>query len=136
MSFSSLYKFVLKLKGRGHFLSPKEVEFLKKLLAQFPEEEIKQKLEKCFKELIPPSERERSSLLRCKRLFETPKEEHTVYFNPKGVNFNLSETLKGLEKEKREKLLMELKEYLRSKGGKVSPAELRGILKVLLRKYL
>ena len=136
MSFSSLYRFALRLKGRGHFLSPKEVEFLKQLLSRFSEEEIKQKLERCFKELIPPSERERSSLLRCKRLFETPTEEIKVYYNPKVANFNLSETLRGLEKEKREKLLLELKEYIRSRGGKVSPAELRGVLKVLLRKYL
>ena len=136
MSFSSLYKFVLKLKGRGHFLSPKESEFLKKLLLRFSEEEIKQKLERCFKEFLPPAERERSSILRCKRLFETPKEERAVYYNPKLVDFNLVRTLRELSEDKKLKLLKELKEYISSKGGKVSKEELRGVLKILLRKYL
>ena len=136
MSLSFLYKFVLKLKGRGHFLSPKETEFLKTLLLQFSEEEIKRRLERCFKEFLPPMERERSSILRCKRLFENFKEESSVYYNPKMGNSNLVQALRELSDDKKLKLLEELKEYLSSRGGKVSKEELRVVLKVLLRKYI
>jgi hypothetical protein len=135
MSFSSLYKFVLSLKGRGHFLSPKEVEFLKNLLSEFSEEEIKRNLKRCFEELIPPLEKERSSLLRCKRLFEKkPRCSNAVYFNPRTVrNKNSIEILKNLPPERRREIISELKKLFGNK--KPSKNEIEEVLKILLRLY-
>jgi len=135
MSFSSLYKFALSLKGRGHFLSPKEVEFLKGLLSEFSEETIKENLKRCFETIIPPNERERSSLLRCKKLFEKPKGGTSVYYNPRRVEKkNPLEELKKLPPEKRERVIAKLKELTGNR--KLSREEIEGILKVLLRLYL
>jgi hypothetical protein len=135
MSFSSLYKFALSLKGRGHFLSPKEVEFLKQLLSEYPEGEIKKTLERCFKELIPPAEREKSSLLRCKQLFKKQTSASKVYINPRRVEKqNPLEVLKQLPPQKREKVVSELKKLFKNK--KPSKRELEETLKVLLRLYI
>ena len=134
MSLSSLYKFALRLKGRGFSLSPKEVEFLKKLLSEFDEEFIKETLKRCFEEVIPPTEREKSSLLRCKKLFEKPKKGN-VYYNPKPAEGDLSELIRQLGPSKRKLLKRELEEYKHLKGN-LSKEELLGYLKVLLRKYL
>jgi len=131
MSLSSLYKFVLKLKGRGHFLSPKEVQFLKHLLSEFSEEEIKKVLERCYKELIPPSERERSSLIRCKSLF---KKSQPVYKTKAQKPSELKKVLLKLPAENRKKLMKELKEFFGNR--KPSKEELEGVLKVFLRRYL
>ena len=138
MSFSSLYKFALRLKGRGFSLSPKEVQFLKKLLVEFDEEFIKKTIKRCFEEMIPPTERGRSSLLRCRKLFEkekTSKGRNTVYYNPQTETSTIEEALNMLDPESRKKLYGELLEYKRRKG-KVSKEQLRGYLKALLRKYL
>ncbi|NPB05432.1 MAG: hypothetical protein GXO08_03525 [Aquificae bacterium] len=136
MSLSSLYRFALRLKGRGHFLSPKEVSFLKSLLQRFSEEEVKKTLERCFSELIPPDEREKSSLLRCKKLFEKNR-KGGVYFNPRRVEGNsLEEVLRRLEPGARKKLLAELKERLRAAGLEPTEENARAILRFLLRKYL
>ena len=134
MSFSSLYKFALRLKGRGFSLSPKEVEFLKKLLLEFDEKFIKDTLKRCFEEVIPPTERERSSLLRCKKLFETPQKGN-VYYNPKSAEGDIFRLIRQLEPQKRELLKKELEEYKRLRGN-LSKEELLGYIKVLLRKYL
>ena len=131
MSLSSLYKFVLKLKGRGHFLSPKEVEFLKELLKEFSEEEIKEKLQKCFKELIPPTEREKSSVLRCSKLF---KKTEKVYLTKAEKPSALKDILQKLPFDKRERLKRELKEFFGNR--KPTREELEGVLRILLRKYL
>ncbi len=133
MSLSSLYKFALRLKGRGFSLSPKEVEFLKSLLSEFDEEFIKETLKRCFEEVIPPSERERSSLLRCRKLFAKPK-GGGVYYNLKPAEGDLKELIQQLEPQKRKLLKGELERYKRLKGS-VSREELLGYLKVLLRKY-
>ncbi len=138
MSFSSLYKFALRLKGRGFTLSPKEVQFLKELLERFDEDFIKKTLKRCFQELIPPPERERSSLLRCRKLFQkekTSRGKNPVYYNPQTGTSTIEEALKMLDPESRRKLYGELREYKRRKG-EVSREEFIGYLKVLLRKYL
>ena len=135
-SLSSLVKFVLRLKGRGHTLSPKEVLFLKKLLARFEESFVKETLKRCFEEVIPPAERERSSILRCRKLFEKPQKASGVFFNPKTAGGDVYTLIRSLEDEKRKLLLEELKGFLRSKGGRTTREELEGFLKVVLRKYL
>ena len=116
MSFSSLYKFLLKLKGRGHVLSPKEVQFLKELLKEFSEEDIKATFERCFKELLPPEEREKSSLLRCKKLFQKrQKVQSKVYLQTEHQQpSTVKEVLNGLEPQLRKKVINELKETLKN----------------------
>ncbi len=140
MSFSSLYKFLLKLKGRGHFLSPKEVQFLKELLKEFPEEEIKKTFERCYKEVIPPSEREKSSLLRCKNLFEKLK---------KGKNFSkvylamehqkpssIGGILKQLPLEERKKIKLEIENFFKTHNLELNRENIEEVLKIILSKYL
>ena len=135
MSLSSLYKFVLSLKGRGFSLSPKEVEFLKKLLLLFPEEEIKQKLKKCYKEIIPPHERERSPITRCASLFKKEKKNRSkVYLQNLGRAQSVKEALSQLSPEDKKKVEKELKEFFGNREP--SPEEVEGVLRVLLRKYL
>ncbi len=137
MSLSSLYRFALKLKGRGHFLSPKEVIFLKNLLKEFSEEEIKRSLERCFKEVIPPSEREKSSLLRCKKLFEVSKSGKEVYFRPQKLEkVSLKSVIERVPPDRRSELVSELKETLRREGLKPTEENVRKVLSFLIRKYL
>ena len=140
MSFSSLYKFLLKLKGRGHFLSPKEVQFLKELLKEFPEEEIKKTFERCYKEVIPPSEREKSSLLRCKGLFERLKKKKKspqVYLSMEHqIPSSVKEVLKQLPLEERKKIKKEIDNFLKAHNLEATKGTVIEILQVILRRYL
>jgi hypothetical protein len=69
-----LYKFCLTIKGRGLALSPKELNFLKELLEKgWSIEEIQKRIEKCFKQVLPPEERLKSPITRCRSLFKKPR---------------------------------------------------------------
>ena len=142
MSFSSLYKFLLKLKGRGHFLSPKEVQFLKELLNEFSEDEIKGTFERCYKEVIPPSEREKSSLLRCKILFKKlqlkrKKSSSKVYLSTENqAPPTLRELLLELTPQKRKEVLKELKEALKRHNLPPTEENIKGLFRVIVRRYL
>jgi len=140
MSFSSLYKFLLKLKGRGHFLSPKEVQFLKELLNEFSEDEIKGTFERCYKEVIPPSEREKSSLLRCKILFKKLKKEKPsskVYLSTENqAPPTLKELLLELTPQKRKEVLKELKEALKRYNLPPTEENIKSLFRVIVRRYL
>jgi len=138
MSFSSLYKFLLKLKGRGHFLSPKEVQFLKELLKEFSEEDIKATFERCFKELLPPEEREKSSLLRCKKLFQKrQKVQSKVYLQTEHQQpSTVKEVLNGLEPQLRKKVINELKETLKKYNLPPTKENIKMFLQLIVRRYL
>jgi hypothetical protein len=133
MPLSDLISFSLKLKGRGHFLSPKEIKFLKDLLAKFEEEEIKAILERCFKEVIPPDRREKTPLNFCSKLF---RERETNVYNKRDnwKNTALREILKELSPPQRRAVLAELKRFFADR--KPSKEELETVLKLILRKYL
>ncbi len=133
MSFSSLYKFALKLKGRGHFLSPREVKFLKELLNHFSEDEIKSKLEKCYKELIPPMEKDRTPITKCRKLFKV--KTTGVYLTETDKLPSLAEVIKRLPPEVRLKIYEELKKLKAEEGITVEGKVLEDLLRLLIRKY-
>ncbi len=133
MPLSDLISFSLKLKGRGHFLSPKELNFIKNLLSEFSEEEVKKLLEKCYKELIPPAERGKTPLTFCGKLLK--KKTPSVYnrtenWQPKRVE----EIYKRLPEEVREEVRNELRRFF--KGKKPNPEEIKAVLRLILRRYL
>ncbi len=134
----SLYQFVLSLKGRGFFLSPKEVKFLKKLLEQgFSEEEIKKRLEECYKRVIPPKEREKSSLLRCIGLFlKKERRYRPTQIDPNAypeVNLEpIKETLNKLPPAERAKYIEEAKQILEKTHTPPTEKNLLEVLMILL----
>jgi len=133
MPFSSIYKIALKLKGRGHFLSPKEVKFLKELLEQFSEEEIKLKLEKCYKQFLPPKERGKVPLTRCRPLFQKKTGER--YLNKNEHLPTLKEVIGQLPRDVKLKIYRDLKKLKREKDFPVKGRELEELLILLIRKY-
>jgi hypothetical protein len=134
MSFSSLYKFALKLKGKGHFLSPKEVKFLKELLNQFSEEEIRAKLEKCYKELLPPAERFGAPLTKCRKLFQNQAKD--VYLNKEENLPSLADLIKQLPYSVRPEIYRELKKLKVERGRHLKDSKtLEDFIRLLIRKY-
>jgi DNA-binding transcriptional MerR regulator len=131
----SLYQFVLTLKGRGFFLSPKEVKFLKKLLDQgFTEEEIKKRLEECFKKVLPLKDREKSSLLRCIGLFlKKDRRYRPRKIDPQAypeINWKpIREKLNKLSPSERKQYIEEAKQILEE--SQIPPTE-ENILQVLI----
>lgn len=132
MPLSSLISFTLRLKGRGHFLSPKEINFLKNLLDNFSEEEIKKNLERCF-ESLPRGQRGKTSLIFCKKFFNKDTRVNFTKSNNWRV-FTLEELLKEVPPNVKESIKKELREFFA--GKKPNEEELKTVLKLLLRKYL
>ncbi len=116
-------------------MSPKEVFFLKELLAEFSPKEIKEKLKECYERAIPPAERPKSPLTRCRGLFKKPKGlRGKPYSSTENWRVKtLEEKLKNLSPEERKRVVAELKGFF--KGKKPSPQELEEVLKLVLKKY-
>jgi len=134
MSLSDLISFSLKLKGRGHFLSPKELNFLRELLGEFSAEEIKETLKRCYSEAIPPSERGRVPLTFCRKFFKKKREAATFNDKRNWKTSSVEEVLRELPPAVREKVKAELRRLKSSKN--LSDGELRELLKLVIFKYL
>jgi hypothetical protein len=93
-------------------------------------------LEKCYKQVIPPSERNKSPLTRCRKLFTKKTKDTPRVYNRKAhwQPTRLEEILKTLPPETMEEIKRELKKFFGNK--KPSKEELETVLKLILRKYI